>query len=1089
MRGPLTVCMRCYRVVDSEMKTDIFAEIAAGAVNTRRGELHEPSPPRLPKLFLASGKSDPKAAFKPLPKIDSAGKLRSELARERRRHERYLKDLAPGLPSMRISRELVDFQWRLETPEDLADATLPQQGGGAWASVKVPHFGGPLGRAVAYYRTPFELAPEMFGKGALFIRFGAVDYRAHVFVNGHYLGSHEGFFAPFEFEFSTVARAGENVLLVKVENDAIFMGNAPWGQAEEGDKLYGATGVGWDDPQLGWHCCPPGFGIYQDVRIEARSAMHLSDLWVRPFPSGYRAVGDSKNSRSTSGTPSGSPDAEVWIEVWSKDRKKHAAAFEISVHGQNFRQTVVRRLHHSPGTRIIPGVGDLEKPDDNLAVSLSMGPGLNLVRVPISIPAARRWEPETPWLYQVQVTLLDEEGKPVDTAKRQFGMREFRMDTEGIPKGRMYLNDREIKLRGANTMGFEQQDVFKKDFGQLVDDILLAKIGHLNFWRLTQRPVQPEVYDYADRLGLMLQTDLPLFGCMRHGKFSEGVRQAEEMERLIRSHPSCVLISYINEPFPNAHGQPQRHLGRDSLQAFFEAADRAVRVLNPGRVIKHVDGDYDPPAGTLPDNHCYCGWYNGHGLELGKLHKGYWIPVKKGWQYGCGEFGAEGLEAVELMRRHYPPEWLPATDEGPEAVKWSPTSILHAQTGKFHYMWFDTQRSLPAWVSASQKFQAWATRLFAERFRRDNRMVSFAIHLFIDAFPSGWMKTIIDSERRPKPAFFAYREALTPLMVNIRTDRWAFTAGESMPFEFWVCNDTHDAGAHLTLNWQIEQAGQVLFSQKTPAKVEPLRSVFQGFFKPTAPAVEVRSRFTLRLALADGASVLQDTAVDYEVFPKARSGSAAMVCAVGGGAAGRLARELGLKPTTEGVQGLPAGDKIIQFTSRKKSVKGVGGLEGPVVILVNDYAEYRRSMGAFDQFVARGNRVVFLNLPPGNYLVGGTGVKVHPCVMRPRQFASRATGHPLVEGFMPEDFRCWYDPRAGYFTPLLPTVFEAEGWEPILTNGNGIWTGDWKPMLAAAEKRQGAGSWIICQVELDGRTKHNPAASIFARRLVGISGE
>ena len=90
---------------------------------------------------------------------------------------------------------------------------------------------------------------------------------------------------------------------------------------------------------------------------------------------------------------------------------------------------------------------------------------------------------------------------------------------------------------------------------------------------------------------------------------------------------------------------------------------------------------------------------------------------------------------------------------------------------------------------------------------------------------------------------------------------------------------------------------------------------------------------------------------------------------------------------------------------------------------------------------------------------------------------------------MPEDFRCWYDPRAGYFTPLLPTVFEAEGWEPILTNGNGIWTGDWKPMLGAAEKRQGAGSWIICQVELVGRTKHNPAASIFARRLVGISGE
>ena len=39
-----------------------------------------------------------------------------------------------------------------------------------------------------------------------------------------------------------------------------------------------------------------------------------------------------------------------------------------------------------------------------------------------------------------------------------------------------------------------------------------------------------------------------------------------------------------------------------------------------------------------------------------------------------------------------------------------------------------------------------------EAFRRDDRMNTFAIHLFIDAFPAGWMKTIMDVERHPKPA-------------------------------------------------------------------------------------------------------------------------------------------------------------------------------------------------------------------------------------------------------------------------------------------------------------------------------------------------
>ena len=77
-------------------------------------------------------------------------------------------------------------------------------------------------------------------------------------------------------------------------------------------------------------------------------------------------------------------------------------------------------------------------------------------------------------------------------------MRDFYQDTESEKKGMFYLNGKKIKLRGANTMGFEQQDVLRRDFNQLIDDILLAKICNMNFWRLTQRPVQDEVNKYCD---------------------------------------------------------------------------------------------------------------------------------------------------------------------------------------------------------------------------------------------------------------------------------------------------------------------------------------------------------------------------------------------------------------------------------------------------------------------------------------------------------------------------------------------------------------------------------------------------------------
>jgi hypothetical protein len=57
---------------------------------------------------------------------------------------------------------------------------------------------------------------------------------------------------------------------------------------------------------------------------------------------------------------------------------------------------------------------------------------------------------------------------------------------------------------------------------------------------------------------------------------------------------------------------------------------------------------------SVPTNHCYPGWYNGHGVDLGKLAQGYWQCVKPGWVYGCGEFGSEGLDPVNTMRRYYP---------------------------------------------------------------------------------------------------------------------------------------------------------------------------------------------------------------------------------------------------------------------------------------------------------------------------------------------------------------------------------------------------------------------------------------------------
>ena len=52
----------------------------------------------------------------------------------------------------------------------------------------------------------------------LFVYFGAVNYKAEVYLNGKKLGVHEGGFTPFNFEVSSIIKAKNNFLVVKVDN-------------------------------------------------------------------------------------------------------------------------------------------------------------------------------------------------------------------------------------------------------------------------------------------------------------------------------------------------------------------------------------------------------------------------------------------------------------------------------------------------------------------------------------------------------------------------------------------------------------------------------------------------------------------------------------------------------------------------------------------------------------------------------------------------------------------------------------------------------------------------------------------------------
>jgi len=118
---------------------------------------------------------------------------------------------------------------------------------------------------VLWYRRFFD-APKA---GRLLLHFGAVDYRATVFVNGNEVARHEGGHTPFTADVTSISGHARNELVVRAEDPAadrtIPRGKQAWTPRPDSPFFY-----------------TPTSGIWQTVWLEPLPARHVDSLRLRP---------------------------------------------------------------------------------------------------------------------------------------------------------------------------------------------------------------------------------------------------------------------------------------------------------------------------------------------------------------------------------------------------------------------------------------------------------------------------------------------------------------------------------------------------------------------------------------------------------------------------------------------------------------------------------------------------------------------------------------------------------------------------------------------------------------------------------------
>jgi beta-galactosidase/beta-glucuronidase len=382
---------------------------------------------------------------------------------------------------------------------------------------------------VVWYARTFG-RPAGVRYGRLLLHFGAVDYRATVWVNGAQVASHEGGHTPFCADVTDVLRGEENVIVVRAEDPSrdatIPRGKQYWKEKSEGIFYTRTT------------------GIWQTVWLEPVSERRIASLRL-------------------------TPDVD-------------AARVEVEVAVEGFEPGLSLRLVVAlQGDLVLDDRVELRAPLIERSLPLLVRGAAPDTPHLSEWPGPALWAPEHPNLYDLRLQLLGADGQILDTVESYFGVRKIE-----ARDGKVFLNNRPYYQRLVLDQGYFPDGLLTAPTDDdLRKDIELAKEMGFNGARKHQKVEDPRWLYCADTLGFLVWGEMANAYTYSPDYVRRITSEWQEAVRRDYNHPCIVAWVPMNESW----GVPE--LASDPRQAeHLLAMYHLTRSLDRSRLVVSNDG-------------------------------------------------------------------------------------------------------------------------------------------------------------------------------------------------------------------------------------------------------------------------------------------------------------------------------------------------------------------------------------------------------------------------------------------------------------------------------------------------------------------